>query len=64
MLYFKMKVKKKKRGEEIEEEIMPKSKKKKKINYKSNVLCFLFWIGFGVQKLRTQHYKTRAGCQF
>lgn len=31
MLYFKMKVKKKKRGEEIEEEIMPKSKKKKKI---------------------------------
>lgn len=24
---------------------------------KSNVLCFLFWIGCCVQKLRTQHYK-------
>lgn len=60
LLCFKMMVKKKKkRGEETEEETMPKSKKNK-----SSVLCFLFWLGFGVQKLRTQHYKTRAGCQF
>lgn len=59
-LFFK-KEGKKKGGKETEEETMPKSKTKQK---KSNVLCFLFWIGFGVQKLRTQRYKTRVGCQF
>lgn len=56
-----------KRGKKGEEKMQNKKQCPKadtRTQKKSNVLCFLSWIAFGVQKLRTQHYKTRAGCQF